>query len=304
MSAWMQSGAWASVACTVPRNSARTYCRDSGRMPVFAPGGRARSARRTLHPAVRASPMTIRISVIIPAFNMARFLPDAIASIARQGVSGRRDPGHRPGLDRRHRRHGRGAHGGWGADPLYPGRELRSRAGAQSGAGPGGGRCHRLSRCRRSLACRQARAAGEPARRAEPAGRNGVRLRALFRGSRSRDPGAGRGLCASRRCSMSISAPVLYRRRVFDRVGGFRSVLALQRGCRPVAAHPRAGHPPSPSCGRSRCSTRKHPASMMVQPDPRRTVDFRRSIARFPSCGGLQARPGGRPAAARSLSGA
>jgi GT2 family glycosyltransferase len=70
----------------------------------------------------------------------------------------------------------------------------------------------------------------------------------------------------------------LYRRRVFDRVGGFDPTLRFSEDVDLLQRIREQGIPLTIL----RAVTlyyRKQPASRRVQPDPRRTLDFRRSVA-------------------------
>ena len=242
-------------------------------MPVFRRRA-GTEARPTLH--LRASPMTIRISVIIPAFNMARFLPDAIASIARQGVPVAEilviDPGSTDGT----------------ADTVAAltaaGAPIRYIPAENCDPGPA-----------RNLGLAQA--VGDviaflDADDLWPAGkleRQGDRLDAepavemvsgFVRYFEELDPATLAPVEGSRIETLfhvHLGA-CLYRRSVFDRVGGFDPSLRFSEDV-DLLQRIREQAIPFTILRAVTLFYRKHPASMMVQPDPRRTVDFRRSIA-------------------------
>jgi glycosyltransferase involved in cell wall biosynthesis len=217
-----------------------------------------------------------RISVIIPAFNMVHFLLDAIASIARQGVPVAEilvvDPGStdgtpdtvaaltRAGAPIRYipaercdpgpaRNIGLAEASGdviafLDADDLWPAGKL-DRQGARLEALPA---VEMVSGFVRYF---------EDLDRATLAPVEGSRIETLFH--------VHLGAC-------------LYRRRVFDRVGGFDPALRYAEDV-DLLQRIREQAMPITILRAVTLFYRKHPASMMVQPDPRRTVDFRRAVA-------------------------
>ena len=217
-----------------------------------------------------------RISVIMPSLDMVRFLPDAIASIRRQAVPVAEilviDPGSTDstadtvaalaadGVPIRHLPTARcdpGVARNLGldqaagdviafldADDLWPAGKLERQM-ARLDAQPAVEMVSGFVRYFEAL---------DPATLAPV---EGSRIETLFH--------VHLGAC-------------LYRRRVFDRVGGFEPSLRFSEDV-DLLQRIREQGIPFTILRTVTLYYRRHAASMMVQPDPRREVDFRRSIA-------------------------
>jgi len=216
------------------------------------------------------------ISVIIPALNMAQFLPDAVASIRRQAVPVAEilviDPGSTDGT----------------ADVIatLAGSGLPIRRIETDLCGPGPARNLALAEARGEII---AFIDADDVWPADKLVRQAARLDAapevdmvsgFVRYFEDLDPASLAPVEGSRIETffhVHLGA-CLYRRSLFDRIGGFDESLRYSEDV-DLLLRIREQAIPFTILRAVTLYYRRHPGSMMVQPDPRRALDFSRSVA-------------------------
>jgi glycosyltransferase involved in cell wall biosynthesis len=216
------------------------------------------------------------ISVIIPALNMARFLPDAVASVCRQAIPVMEilvvDPGSTDGTAET-------------VDALAEsGAPIRRIEAAPCGPGPA--RNLGLAQaCGRLIAFIDA----DDVWPADKLARQGARLDAapevdlvsgFVRYFDELDPATLAPADGSRTETLfhvHLGA-CLYRRSVFDRIGGFDESLRYSEDV-DLLLRIRERAIPFTILRAVTLYYRRHAGSMTIQPDPRRALDFSRTVA-------------------------